>query len=1071
MAKLKKTPLLAKLTAPRLHNAIGRERLFAELDDARQHCQANWIVGPPGAGKTTLVASWLEDRRLRSVWYQVDSGDADIATLFYYLSLAAATFGPRTQPPLPLLTAEYLHDVPGFARRFFRELFSRLPSGGVLVLDNYQEVGSDNRFHALIAQAVEEMPEDKILVAISRTDPSPDYARLLANGALRVIGWEALKLNLDEATELVEARVRLSTEATRQLCEQSDGWAAGLTLLVESLRATQALSHARMFGREALFAYFAAQSFDQLSRSTREFLAATALLPQVPVSLAIRLTENPAAGDILEDLYRRHMFTHRREGSELIYWYHALFRDFLSSRLPELLGAQGALLARQHAARLLEERGDFHDAYEMHAATNDWLGAAALAEKCAERLLEQGRGQTLREWIAGLPPAEVAARPWLRYWVALSLIPLDPVDARAQLEAVLPLFSGEGDTIAMSLCAAAIIDTYFFEWATFAPVKQWVNQLVSLHRSLPGTTSPKVLRRVQTSLLIGMLYADPGHTLLPEIVRKVASMVEESKDANTTIAIGVALLTYCDLACDLRLGQWVVRRCEAAAASRELLPHNHLWWQLRLGYYLDLSGNYAQARAALDLAIEACERYGFRGLKGVFPLIASYQVVLSGSVGNADDLEHWTQRIAAALDPSRPLDVWLSDDARATAACMRGNFGLVEQICEAAADKMTTTGMAFVELLNLVNLGIARAVLSEGDAFRRTVAQLRSIAKGSCYAYFECSAAFLDAFYALLHDSADKARELVSTALRFARERSYSYLQTIRWARIVPEVFAYALRHGIEQEYVLETIKRLSVRAPANAPNNWPWPVQIFALGAFDIFSDGRKLNYSGKAPKKPLLLLKVLVAYGGRNVPEHRVMDALWPGEDADLAAKSLDVTLVRLRKLLGEHQAIVCKNEALSLNPNAVWSDVWAFEKLAASVLDHPGEAVADGIWQEALALYKGDLLPADAAASWSLKGRERLRSLFLRFVEYAGRRLEEQEAWLAAVSWYEKGLAADDLAEPFYQGLMRCYRALDRCAEAVSTYRKMRHLLSVVLGMAPSEASQALARQVQADQPTTP
>jgi len=33
------------------------------------------------------------------------------------------------------LTPEYLSDVPGFARRFFRELFSRLPVSMIVLFD------------------------------------------------------------------------------------------------------------------------------------------------------------------------------------------------------------------------------------------------------------------------------------------------------------------------------------------------------------------------------------------------------------------------------------------------------------------------------------------------------------------------------------------------------------------------------------------------------------------------------------------------------------------------------------------------------------------------------------------------------------------------------------------------------------------------------------------------------------------------------------------------------------------------------------------------------------------------
>ena len=88
----------------------------------------------------------------------------------------------------------------------------------------------------------------------------------------------------------------------------------------------------------SIFAYFAAQIFEHLPEATQHFLVATAVLPQVPVSLARELTGNPQSSEILEDLYKRHLFTHRRPGPEPIYWYHALFRSFLKGKSGERPG-------------------------------------------------------------------------------------------------------------------------------------------------------------------------------------------------------------------------------------------------------------------------------------------------------------------------------------------------------------------------------------------------------------------------------------------------------------------------------------------------------------------------------------------------------------------------------------------------------------------------------------------------------------------------------------------------------------------------------------------------------------
>ena len=111
-----------------------------------------------GAGKTTVLATWIDARRLPGIWYQVDPGDADLATFFYYLAQASRRFSSSRRRPLLALTSEYLEDIPGFTRWFFRELFSQLPASSTLVLDNYQEVGPEQPFHALVAQAAAEAP-------------------------------------------------------------------------------------------------------------------------------------------------------------------------------------------------------------------------------------------------------------------------------------------------------------------------------------------------------------------------------------------------------------------------------------------------------------------------------------------------------------------------------------------------------------------------------------------------------------------------------------------------------------------------------------------------------------------------------------------------------------------------------------------------------------------------------------------------------------------------------------------------------------------------------------------------
>ncbi len=85
---MKKPPKqIAKLLVPKISGVMLRDRLFARLDSCRQQA-AVWVSGPGGAGKTTLISSYLSRKTTLSLWYQVDEGDNDPATFFYFIKLA-----------------------------------------------------------------------------------------------------------------------------------------------------------------------------------------------------------------------------------------------------------------------------------------------------------------------------------------------------------------------------------------------------------------------------------------------------------------------------------------------------------------------------------------------------------------------------------------------------------------------------------------------------------------------------------------------------------------------------------------------------------------------------------------------------------------------------------------------------------------------------------------------------------------------------------------------------------------------------------------------------------------------
>lgn len=173
--------------------------------------------------------------------------------------------------------------------------------------------------------------------------------------------------------------------------------------------------------------------------------------------------------------------------------------------------------------------------------------------------------------------------------------------------------------------------------------------------------------------------------------------------------------------------------------------------------------------------------------------------------------------------------------------------------------------------------------------------------------------------------------------------------------------------------------------------------VDINLLGGFSVVVDDRPVAAHAWTRRNAATLVKLLALRPGRRLPREQLIDLLWPDLLLEQAAPRLHKAAYYARTALDVPTAVVLAGDAVTLLPDAeVVVDV--------SLFDEAGSP------EEAIALYRGDLLPDDLYEEWADAERARLRVRYLDLLRETGRWAElvaaeplDEEAHLRVIEGY--------------------------------------------------------------------
>jgi DNA-binding SARP family transcriptional activator len=1061
---------LAKLSPPRLARVVRRERLSRWLDGA--HAPVVWVGATAGAGKTTAVSAYLTERKALQRWYRVDSGDVDLASFFFYLSgLAPAA---RKRRALPIFGPEFADQPVAFARRFFRDFYSRLPTGSAMVLDDVH-AASRTLLPTILAVAIEELPPELRLFLVSREDVPAAFAGFRATDRLAVVDASALLFDDEESSALIGDRIGEGTsdEAKHNVLRAARGWAAGLVLLSEQAAGSVSyVAPAAIAAGQPLFDYFAREVYERLGEIDRRFMELTALLPAFTAQSSATITGREDAAAMLDELHRRRLFVTRAGNG---YVYHDLFRGFLLGRLTERVALADLHAARGRAAAAALAEGHAEFAIGLLLDARDWKPAIELIETQGATLLRQGRRETLRAFVDRLPKPSKDAAPKIDYLLGVACMIEDERRALLHFERAHERLLARGEKATACLAAAQAILALHLSWNSNIGGKTWVKRLSELLPYADALAEDERLA-VSTAMLhatsMDETYTTDDAATSAEVDRVIAVLEGDSTeiDANARVLAADALNEHSLATGNRSLFERAVAAATPWLADRNLSSWAKCHWLISFAVssgrrwpYTRSGFPYASAQGALEESWKTANREELASLRFA---ATNGMLNVAGAFGDLELARTLLTRFEAEYNPAHPrqLELLLTQKAMYFGRC-----GHYAEALAAVDATIEAAGRAELQLAELWSPWLTRIGALIG------LERHEEAASEACEHEPKFSGVFARIF-AIAAATAHLRRAKRDGAQDYV-ERLRACMAEVRglgWGNyftaiplIVAEIFADALEHGIERDFIVAAIRRRRLKPPARYAPAWPWRVRIRALGPLEIECDDVPVRFGAKAQLKPLEVLKVLIAMPQHRADLQQLHSRLWPDATEDAAKAALEVAVHRLRKLLNCDDALRISAGKLSLSPEHVWVDASAFEAWlpdAQRELDaQPATAAADLLAERLFRDYRGPLFGDDEASPWSIGARERLHQGFLRLVLGLGRFHEVHKDWPRAAAIYERGLAQDQLAEEFYRGLIRCHLVRNEPAAAMLVFRRCREILSVVLGIAPAAATRDLVAKV--------
>jgi LuxR family maltose regulon positive regulatory protein len=1067
---MKPSPLLnTKFTPPPRAGSLPRPHLIDWLD--KQTGQRLILISaPPGYGKTTLLADFLAAHSGPSAWYQLEEADSDPTVFLTYLIEAIRRAKLKKAAKLGQ-NAQALLDSPeaGMASQrvltvLINELNEQVSDPFLLVLEDYHAITSPV-VHQLMDYLLENAPPTLRLIISTRADPPLALARLRARGLLAELRATDLRFRDNEVSELFKREAHdLSTENLSLLSEKTEGWAAGLQIVRNSLAGQNAMATREIIAslsgsHRFVFEYLAEEVFRRQPEEKQKFLLHTAILAQMDSASCNSIAGVKNSQDILEELEKQNLFLTSLDSERRWYRYHFLFREFLLSRLRREFSDQVSGLERS-AGKYYEEHGEWEASFIHFINAQAFESAAQVALKFASDYVERGRVEVLHRYLNMLPAELLRAYPelLLQHGNAHRRLGEAGLATTAYEDARLS-FEQQKNPSGQSRAITRLAEVYRAQ-GNYRQAETLASQAFESAPQNDHAARAEALMALAKSagFLSGM---DRGQELAEQAVdeaRQAADKLSALERAGFLQSLGQICWWHGDPQSAAQYAQEALRlvpdqMSPIAAQAYILLVTPHLYWR----------------------EFETALKYAERGLEIAQTL-------------------HLTELLPAAYTALGNVLTRLGETSRAEAS-LRQSVELAQRLGMASYEQLMATGYLAYNLYGQGRVDEAWQ-LAEGALWAYT-------GNRDAYEAFVCRSVLADV--ALENEQLNRAENLFNELLQSGKRRQFrvplamvyfglAYIHLVTDRKETGVDYARASLELIEPTRAFQLFvdqgerSRVVCSALLEAGHASPFldrviefqpdkrrkqtitvkdqsVITIKSMGAFRVFVGEEEITQERWVSSKARDLLAFFITFRGERIPADRVFDAIW-AEKAGRGLTAFHTALSRLRSALktGENSPRLILVEAgdYCIDAARFTIDVEEFDTALAKARAASDEEGSARFYEQAINLYNGEYLQ-NYYYDWLFPERRRITQAYLSSLRALADHHYAHRRYTRSIELLERALRVDSLQEDLYCQSLRVHAALGDRAGLVSLYQEMKRVLAKELDMEPLPATESLYQKL--------